>query len=83
MLELFVLDVGRNYARVFLAKKHDFADTTLEVPVSAIKHKVEWKGPQRKHVVVRLTDSEVVQKGFSEKTAALAWMANHERVLET
>lgn len=82
LLELFVLDVGRNYARVFLAKKHDFADSNIEVPVGAIKHKVEWKGPQRKHVVIRLSDGAAIQEGFSEKAVAMEWMANHERVID-
>jgi hypothetical protein len=83
MLELIVLDVGRNYARVFVAKKYDFSETKIEVPVTAIKHKVEWKGPQKKHVVIRLSDNAVIQEGFSEKSAAMTWMQNHERVMET
>jgi hypothetical protein len=82
MLELIVLDVGRNYARMFLVKKHDFAETSLEVPVNAIRHKVEWKGPQRKHAVIRTSDSAVVQEGFADKSAALVWLQNHERVTE-
>jgi hypothetical protein len=83
LLELIVLDVGRNYARVFLAKKHDFVETDLAVPVSAIKHKIEFKGPQRKWAVIRIADSAVIQEGFSEKAAAQMWMQNHERVTET
>jgi len=77
MLELIVLDVGRNYARMFLAKHHEFVTTDISVPVGAITHKVEWKGPQRKHVVVRLADGAVIQEGIAEKSAANVWLENY------
>ena len=80
LAELLVLDVGRNYARMYLAKVHDFAEVNTEMPTNAITHKVEWKGPQRKHVVIRLADNAAVQEGFSEKSAAIEWMNNHIRV---
>ena len=83
LMELVVLDVGRNYARVHLAKKHDFVETNLDAPVSAIKHKVEFKGPQRKWAVIRIADSAVVQEGFQGKAEAILWLQNHERVTET
>jgi hypothetical protein len=47
------------------------------VPVGAITHKVEWKGPQRKHVVVRLADGAVIQEGIAEKSAANVWLENY------
>lgn len=77
ILELIVLDVGRNYARVFLAHRHDFAEVDMTIPANAITHKVEWKGPQRKFVVIRLSDSAAVQEGFASKPEAMAWMENH------
>ena len=76
--ELLVMGVGRNWAKVFLVAKHELQpidDTPL-----AIQHKVEWKGPHRKFVVIRTSDSESVQEGFAEKSAAISWMVNHERV---
>lgn len=82
LLELIVISVGRNWATVFLANKHELQPAVENVP-SAIKHKVEWKGPQHKHVVIRLADNVVVQSGFSEKSAAQEWLAHHERVLQT
>jgi hypothetical protein len=74
LLELIVLDVGRNYARMFLAKHHEFVDTDLSAPVGAITHKVQWMGPQRKHGVVRLSDSAVIQEGIPTKEAAAQWL---------
>lgn len=81
--ELLVLDVGRNYARVFLAHQHELADAGLDKPVGAVSHKLDWKGPQRKWAVIRLADMAVVQEGFSDKSAAAAWMDNHIRVAST
>lgn len=83
VLQLIVLDVGRNYARVYLAEKYDFAEVRMDTPTNAITHKVEWKGPQRKHVVIRLSDSAALQEGFSSKTEAMAWMENHIKVAAT
>lgn len=83
ILELIVLDIGRNYARVYVAQKHDFGEVDLQVPVGAISHKVEWKGPQRKYVVIRISDSAPLQEGFTSKPEALVWMENHIKVSST
>ena len=83
ILELIVLDIGRNYARVYVAQKHDFAEVDLKAPSGAITHKVEWKGPQRKYVVIRISDSAPLQEGFTSKPEALAWMENHIKVSST
>lgn len=80
ILDLIVLDVGRNYARVYVAAKHDFGEVDARPSTESITHKVEWKGPQRKHVVIRLADSAVLQEGFSNKSEALLWMENHIKV---
>jgi hypothetical protein len=77
ILDLIVLDVGRNYARVYVAHKHDFSDVDLKAPSGSITHKVEWKGPQRKFVVIRLADSAALQEGFASKPEAATWMENH------
>ena len=83
ILDLIVLDIGRNYARVYVAHKHDFADVDLKAPSGAITPKVEWKGPQRKYVVIRISDSAPLQEGFASKPEALAWMENHIKVSTT
>jgi hypothetical protein len=79
--ELMVVNVGRNWAQVSLLVKHDL-EARSENPV-ALKHKVEWKGPQKKHVVIRIADSMILQEGFSEKSKAIEWMVNHEQVTLT
>ena len=83
VLELIALDVGRNYARMYVTQKYDFAEVDVSTPSGAITHRVDWKGPQRKHVVIRLSDSAVLQEGFSNKADAIAWMENHIKVSTT
>lgn len=80
--ELIVLSVGRNYAQVYLANKYEFADVDPVNDNLGVTHKVEWKGPQRKHIVVRVADSAAIQEGFSTKQEANAWLANYLRTVE-
>lgn len=80
VMEVLVLSVGRNYAQVFLMVKYDLQGVGEDTPV-AIKHKVEWKGPQHKWVVTRLADSQAIQSGLESKEAANTWVQNHERVI--
>lgn len=80
ILELIVLKSGNNWANVLLAAKHDLVGAAIEAPAAAIKHQVVFKGPHKKHCVIRLSDSALIQDGFSTKVEADAWLINHERV---
>lgn len=80
IVELIVLAAGSNWTRVFLAAKYDLAGAVAEVPAAAIRHVVAFKGPHKKHCVIRLSDSALIQEGFSTKVEADAWLVNHERV---
>jgi len=80
LLDLIVLQAGRNYARVHLAAKHDLAGASAEVPAGSVKHKVEWKGTHKKWCVIRIADSAMLQEGLQSKELAAEWMNNHERV---
>jgi hypothetical protein len=56
--------------------------TTADVALSQEpQHKVEWKGPQYRFSVIRLSDSEKIKDGFMTKDEAHAWMVEHERVV--
>lgn len=79
MLELLVVTPGRNWAQVHLLHHHELATRSETLP-AAVKHKVEWKGPQRKHVVIRLSDDQPIQENFATKAEANAWLANHEKI---
>ena len=77
--ELVVIAVERNWARVSLLVKYDLTHHESAVP-SAQKHRVLWKGPQHKFCVIRISDDQLVQGGFTDKDAANVWMKNHENV---
>jgi hypothetical protein len=48
---------------------------------TAQSHRVEWKGPQRKFTVIRISDDLPVQDGFTTRKAeAQVWLTNHEAV---
>ena len=78
MLELLVINTGRNWAQVHVLHKHDLVARAEAMP-AAQKHKVEWKGPQLKFCVIRLADSEVIQKELANKAAAHEWLTAYER----
>jgi hypothetical protein len=79
LLELLVINRGRNWAQAHLLHKYDLEQRSETMP-AAQKHRIEWKGPQRKHAVIRIADSQVIQDGFSSKLEAGVWLANHEKV---
>lgn len=79
LVKLRVLNTGRNWAQMFLEHKYDLEQRS-EAPVAKL-HTVEWKGPQRKHAVIRIADSQLIQDGFSSKAEAEVWLANHERTV--
>lgn len=78
---LVVYACERHYAKVVL-------DRLIKIEANAArgepaaKHKVEWKGPHHKHVVIRTADSKVVQSGFKTRFDAETWMRNHEKGME-
>jgi hypothetical protein len=79
LLELLVLGVGRNWAQVRVLHHHELTKMAETMP-AAQKHKVDWKGPQRKYAVIRISDSAIVQDGFGTRGEATAWMDHHEKV---
>ena len=77
MVHLIVLQTGRNYLRAHLAHQYDFTNADTSTPANAITHVVEWKGPVKKHVVIRKADGAVIQDGFSGKNEAQQWLTNY------
>lgn len=81
--DLIVVSAARNWARVHVAAFHDLAGESTDVPRSAIKHRVVWKGGHKKHCVLRIADGALIQEGLQTKALAEEWMVNHERVTAT
>ncbi len=76
---LIVLDTGRNWAKVKLLNHVCLIDGDA-VPVASVMHSVEFKGPQFKWSVIRLSDKEKIKTGCSTRIEAEAWMREHETV---
>ena len=77
---LIVQSCDRNWARVVLDRTVKMVPS-FDAPASSIKHKVEWKGPQLKWSVIRVSDSSVLKKEMQTKEEAAAWMREHERTV--
>jgi len=78
---LIVSFCERNYATVVLDRQIKLGDDR-EVPLSTIKHRVDWKGPQMRWCVVRVSDSALLHQGEREKGAAYQWLQDHEKTLQ-
>lgn len=78
---LIVTGCDRTWAKVAVDRVVSL--TTADVSLSQIgpKHKVEWKGPQRKYSVIRLSDAENVHDGFQSRDDAYMWLRDHEKVV--
>jgi hypothetical protein len=79
MLELLVINCGRNWAKVQVLHKFELEERSETVP-TAQSHRVEWKGPVRKFTVIRISDDLPVQDGFTTRPEAQVWLTNHEAV---
>ena len=77
IVELTVLQHDRNWAKMFLRQKYLIQDAMVASTPTA-KHRVEYKGPHLKHCVVRIADSEVIEKGIATKVDADRWMRDYE-----
>lgn len=77
---LIVRMCEKNYAKVALDRIVKL-EVSMEVPAESVKHKVEWKGPHHKFVVVRIADSQMLQNGFATRDLAIGWMKDHEKTM--
>ena len=77
--DLLVVQVDRMWAKVVLKSKFEFSSS--ENPTDVDQHVVEWKGPQHRFAVIRISDREKIRDGFHTKEEAGAWMREHERVI--
>lgn len=77
---LMVQYAERNFAKVKLYQVVEFEDNQVKGD-PASKFRVDWRGPHHKFSVVRLSDSDVVQKGFNTRQEADAWRNQHEATM--
>lgn len=77
--QLLVLRTDRTWAKVHLLKHYELTGAIATANIES-KYEVQWKGPQKKWCVIRKSDN-AIQKENCEKTEAIAWMDNHERMV--
>lgn len=82
-LELKVLGVpGAQTAKVAVKHFHDFSAATEELAKAeaadvAGDYAVEWKGPGKKHCIVRVKDKVIIKDGFATKADALTALSQY------
>ena len=78
LAELLVLPGSeRTFAYVALLHFHQLSAVSL--PEVSPLFRVDWKGPQHKWAVIRVSDSAMLKNGFENKAKAQEWLTNHER----
>jgi len=71
----------RTWARVHLDRVVKLTTKDVALTQTAVQHRVVWKGPQLKYIVLRLSDDQSVKSGFANREDAEAWMREHERIV--
>ncbi len=78
--ELLVLSCDRLWAKVFLMRHYDLQSVDADpaaVASLADGYAVLWKGPAKKHVVLRKSDAAILQEGIQQKSDAQLWLTEH------
>lgn len=82
--ELLVLSCDRLWAKVFVLRHHDLTEAVAEaqaVGSRLAEFDILWKGPAKKHVVIRKADSTMLAGGIQTKGEAQAWLDNHIKTI--
>ena len=78
LANLIVRRVERSAAVVHLLQFFEFTSKVQLTPV-AVKHEVQWKGPQRKFAVIRTSDAECIKDEFVSRDDAVRWIRGYEK----
>lgn len=82
--ELLVLSCDRLWAKVFVMRNYDLqavAADPASIATLADGFEVQWKGPTKKHVVIRKSDSTILQEGIQQKADAQLWLTEHVKTV--
>lgn len=76
-----VLEAGRNWVKLAQLQyvpldTKDVAQTRTAQEGKA-EYRLEWKGPVKKHTVIRNKDDAIVHEGAGSKADAQAWLDDH------
>lgn len=70
--ELLVIAAGQNWAKVIELPGYPLALESAHTTAASDEYTVEWKGPHRKHAVIRVKDKAIIADGFAQKADAIA-----------
>ena len=74
--ELLVLETSRRWTRMHMLAAHNLTTQDVSLTQSKLQEfAVEFKGPHRKHCVIRISDQEIIHEGESTKAGAHLWLA--------
>lgn len=87
-LELTVLGTSLQTSKVVVRHDHNFAEAAAALSESENSgaaegedFKVEYKGPGKKHCIIRAKDKAIVKEGFATKADALAELGTYVKTL--
>ena len=76
--KFLVLDCGRGWAKVQLLGWWDLTSNDVAISQSSAGNRslydIQWKGPNRKHVILRIADQQVLHEGEQRKESAELWL---------
>jgi hypothetical protein len=75
--ELLVMDADRLWAKTAVLRFVELAGKEVPAAVASSGFRVEYKGPNKKHVVIRESDNQIVQEGIALKADAERWISEH------
>jgi hypothetical protein len=76
--ELLIVSCGKDYSKVQLLSFHPLTEKAVKQDG---KFEIQWKGPVKKHCVVRTSDSAVIHEGLQTKAEGEAWLESNKASL--
>jgi hypothetical protein len=82
--ELLVLSCDRLWAKVHVLRYEDLTAVAVDPEAQAsrlVEFDIQWKGPVKKHVVIRKSDSTIITEGIQTKGEAQIWLEGHLKTI--
>lgn len=82
--ELLVLSCDRLWAKVFVMRHYDLTEAIENDEATAsrlVEFEIQWKGPVKKHVVIRKSDRSILAEGIQTKGEAQLWLDGHLKTI--
>jgi hypothetical protein len=77
--ELIVLEADRTWAKVAALRFVELQGQSVQTPDA--EYEITFKGPDKKHCVVRKSDKKIMVQGIALKVDAETWIREHQKTL--